>query len=95
MKIEQRNSDSQGVFLAKDNDQIIGEMTYVWGGGDGNFIINHTAVNSRYQDQGVGNSLVESAVEYARENNLTIRPLCSFARSVFDKNSSYDDVRQK
>jgi len=66
-------------------------MTYVWSG-NGHFIINHTEVADQYQGHGVGKKMVEKAVEFARENNCTIYPLCSFAQDIFDKNPSYDDV---
>jgi predicted GNAT family acetyltransferase len=32
------------------------------------------------------------AVQYARENNLKILPLCPFAKSVFDKTEEIQDL---
>ena len=40
-----------------------------------------------------GYKLVEAAVNFARENNIKIMPLCSFANAVFRKRSDYNDVR--
>ncbi|NDV46491.1 N-acetyltransferase [Paludibacter sp. 221] len=94
MKIEQRNNEDKGIFLAKDGDKIIGEMSYVWSGSD-SFIIDHTGVNGKYQNQGVGSKLVNSAVIYARENQLTILPLCPFARAEFDRHPDYAEVRKR
>ena len=92
MEIVHKNGESKGAFLAEDNGKIVGEMTYVWSG-DTNFVINHTAVSGPYQAQGVGRKMVAKAVQYARDNNFTITPVCSFARGVFNETSDYDDVR--
>jgi predicted GNAT family acetyltransferase len=91
MEIIQKKGTTKGAFLAKDNDTVIGEMTYVWSNAD-TMIIDHTAVSPDYRGQGIGNKLVEKAVDYARKNNITILPLCSFARSVFANTPSYSDV---
>lgn len=66
-------------------------MTYSWAGND-KFIIDHTEVNPEFNGQGVGKKMVLSAVEYARENNLKIIPLCPFAKAMFDKMQEIRDV---
>jgi len=83
----------KGAFKIREEGRTIAEMTYVWSSDD-NFIIDHTAVSSKYQGQGLGKKMVESAVEFARENNMTILPLCSFARREFKENPAYNDVRK-
>ncbi len=93
MEIVQKKGATDGAFLIKDDDgNVIAEMTYVWSG-DNHFIINHTMVNSQYRGHGLGKKMLEEAVEFARENNCTISPLCSFTRVLFDRNREYDDVR--
>ena len=42
--------------------------------------------------QNVGVHLVNSAVEFARSKGVKILPLCPFAKSVFNKDSSIRDV---
>ncbi|MET0943837.1 MAG: GNAT family N-acetyltransferase, partial [Flavobacterium sp.] len=68
-----------------------GKMTYTWAG-DSKFIIDHTEVNEGFNGKGVGKKLLMKAVEYARNNNLKIIPLCPFAKSVFDKTEDIRDV---
>ena len=46
----------------------------------------------RWGGQGVGRDLVRTAVEYAREHDLKIIPVCPFARSVIDGTPEYQDV---
>ena len=36
--------------------------------------------------------MLAKAVEFARQNNIKIMPLCPFAKSVFDKVAEYQDV---
>lgn len=55
-------------------------------------IIEHTDVDDSLGGKGVGLQLVYTAVEYARKNNIKIIPLCSFAKSVFDKKAEWLNV---
>ena len=91
MDIRQVNNEKNGHFEAFDSESVAGRMFYVWAG-DHKFIIDHTEVNEAFAGQGVGKKLVMKAVEYARDNNLKIIPLCPFAKSVFDKVEEIQDV---
>jgi predicted GNAT family acetyltransferase len=91
MKIEHINETKKGYFRAVDNEIEAGRMTYTWAGID-KFIIDHTEVNPGFAGQSVGKKLVMAAVEYARENNLKILPLCPFAKSVFDRTKEIQDL---
>lgn len=55
-------------------------------------IIDHTEVDSSLKGKGVGYRLVEASVQYARDNQIKIIPLCPFAHAVFKKNAEYHDV---
>ena len=91
MEIKHRENRHKGSFYMEDNGVLLAEMTYSFAGHD-KLIIDHTLVSQKIQGQGIGNSLVDAAVAYSRDNNIKIVPLCIFAKSVFDKNRSYDDV---
>jgi len=91
MTIEQINEIKNGYFRAVDTGIEAGRMTYTWAGID-KFIIDHTEVNPDFAGQSVGKKLVMAAVEYARENNLKILPLCPFAKSVFDRTKEIQDL---
>ena len=84
MTIEQFNRESKGFFKASEDGKEAGRMTYSWAGND-KFIIDHTEVNPDFKGKNVGLQLVMAAVDFAREKNLKIIPLCPFAKSVFDK----------
>ena len=53
----------------------------------------HTEVSSSLKGQGIGQQLVEYAVEYARKNQLKIVPVCPFVIRQFEKNPEYNDVK--
>ncbi|WPO77593.1 GNAT family N-acetyltransferase [Flavobacterium sp. KACC 22761] len=91
MEIQQINDTRRGYFEAVEDGKEAGKMTYTWAG-DSKFIIDHTEVSPDFNGKGVGKKLVMAAVEYARENNLKIIPLCPFAKSVFDKVEEIRDV---
>lgn len=91
MKIEQKQEGSKGAFFVGDENQRKAEMTFSMAD-DSKMIIDHTEVSDELRGQNVGKQLVNAAVEYAREKQIKILPLCPFARSVFDKTSDYHDV---
>lgn len=91
MEIKRVLRGNKGFFIATENDAEAGVMTYTPAGSD-KFIIDHTEVNNAFAGKGVGKKLVMAAVQYARENNLKIVPLCTYAKSVFDKDKEIHDV---
>ena len=91
MKIQNQNDGSRGSFFIIDGDQRIGEMFYIFSG-SGKIIINHTEVDDAYEGRGLGRQLVKAGVQYARENNLKILPLCPFAKKIFEITPEFADV---
>lgn len=91
MEIIQENNDKKGAFKAVENNIEAGLMTYSWAGKN-KFIIDHTEVNPDFAGKNIGKQLVMKAVEFARENNLKIMPLCPFAKSVFNRVAEIRDV---
>lgn len=91
MEINQINDIRRGYFEATEDGKEAGKMTYTWAG-DSKFIIDHTEVNEEFNGKGVGKKLLMATVDYARNNNLKIIPLCPFAKSVFDKTEEIRDV---
>jgi len=91
MEVVQHNEEKNGYFSAIEGDKIAGKVIYTWAGKD-KFIINGTEVDAAFSGQGVGKKLVLAAVNYARENQVKIMPLCPFAKSVFDKDADLKDV---
>jgi len=91
LEITQKNRETKGEFIAIYDGQKAGLMTYSWAGDD-KIIIDHTEVEPAYNGKGVGKAMVYKAVEFAREKNLKIIPLCPFAKATFQKNEEIRDV---
>jgi predicted GNAT family acetyltransferase len=91
LEIKQNDDGKKGEFYIGDNHPHLAQMVYIWAGED-TFIIEHTEVDDSLRGQGVGNKLLDRAVAWAREKKVKVIPLCPFAKSVFDKDSSIHDV---
>ncbi len=87
MEIEIAESNNKGrAFLG---DQA--EMTYSRAG-DRLLIIDHTWVSDQLRGKGVGDLMLKRLVKYARDREMKILPLCSFAKSAFDRQKELSDV---
>ena len=90
MKILNKDDGSKGMFYIEKDGKHTAIMTYVWAGK--NIIIDHTEIDRIHSGKGIGRQLLEKAVNFAREKNIKIMPLCPFAKSVFDKDKDLHDV---
>ncbi len=91
MDIRHKAGDSKGSFFIEEDSEIKAEITYSKAGNT-KLIIDHTEVSDELRDQNIGKTLVEHTVNYARENKLKVIPLCSFAKSVIERDESLQDV---
>ncbi|WP_312105643.1 GNAT family N-acetyltransferase [Acinetobacter venetianus] len=91
MSFEQVDDGKHGVFKLIQGDLVAGEMAYTWAG-DSMLIIDHTDVNEGFRGQGVGRQLLDELIAFVRERQVKVIPLCPFAKSVFDKDTSIHDV---
>jgi len=82
---------NKGYFHIDVDGKQEAKMTFVFAG-DEKIIIDHTEVNPGNEGKGFGKQMVRKAVEWARENDMKIIPLCPFAKSVFDKVEEFRDV---
>jgi len=91
MLIQQKQAGHKGKFYVEQNNKELAEMVYNMPSPD-KMIIEHTEVSDELRGKNVGMQLVNTAVEYARANNIKIIPLCPFAKSVFDRKPELHDV---
>jgi len=90
--VEIMNSDNTAVFIAEEDGEIVGMMTFVtyripsglkaW--------IEDVAVDTSKQGKGIGNALIERAIEYAKQLNiskvdLTTAPFRVAANALYQK----------
>jgi len=51
--------------------------------------LNHTYTNPALRGKGLAAHVVRAALEFAKENNLKVRPTCSYVQSFIAKNEEY------
>lgn len=90
MTIEHRAEGELGSFFAVENDEEAGELAYRLK--SGLLTLDHTDVEPAFKGKDVGKQLVQAAVEYARQENLKIQALCTFAELMFKRNPDWSDV---
>jgi predicted GNAT family acetyltransferase len=91
MHIQHKTTDKHGTFYIEQDGDTVAEIVYSQQE-NGPMVIEHTEVDEQLRGKNIGNELVERAVEYAREKDYKITPVCVFAKAVFDKNEEYKDV---
>lgn len=91
MNIQHTQTERGGSFFLGDPDAPTAKLVYRMAGLH-KMIIDHTEVTAVHKGEGIGTQLVAEAVNYARQHQLKIFPLCPFARSVMEKTKEYADV---
>jgi len=94
MNIQHRETETKGEFYLEFDGQIKAKMTYSKLGNT-QIIIDHTEVSDDLRGQDAGKRLVVFGVEYAREHNLKVIPLCPFAKATIERDKSLQDVLRK
>ncbi|MFL0197226.1 GNAT family N-acetyltransferase [Clostridium sp. WILCCON 0269] len=54
--------------------------------------VTHTYVSEKLKGQGAAKKLVKRVVDFAREENKKVIPVCEFAKKEFAKNKEYENV---
>jgi uncharacterized protein len=91
MEIKNKDNLKKGHFFIEENGKEIAGIYYLYAG-EGKIIIDHTEVLPEHEGKGLGKQLVKAVVDFAREKKVKIMPLCTYAKSVFDKTPEYKDV---
>lgn len=90
--IQQKETEGKGMFYIEKDDDIVAELTYTVG--DNRIMtIDHTETEPEMEGEGLASSLVKHAVEYAREKDMKIDPLCRYAAKQFERHEEYREVQ--
>jgi predicted GNAT family acetyltransferase len=91
MEIRRDEHGRHGAFYIEKDGEWIAEMAYIRRG-PSTMVIDHTEVDESLRGQGVGERLVSTAVEHAREAGLKIKAVCPYARKVIERTPEFQDV---
>lgn len=94
MLIQHKQDGNRGMFYVEQDGTTLAEMTYTMSLPTV-MVIEHTEVSDALEGKGVGKQLVHAAVEYVREHNIKIVPLCPFAKAILHKVTEWQDVLVK
>jgi uncharacterized protein len=91
-EITREDGPNGGRYVIQRNGETA-EMTYSRAGAT-RIIIDHTGVPDSMRGLGMGELLVERAVQDARADGVKIIPLCPFAKAMLEKHSEWQDAVQ-
>lgn len=84
-------SNGKGAFVIEEGGERIAEMVISVSGN--NLTVYHTEVSDKLKGQGVAGQLLSTMVNYAREHNLKVIPLCPYVNAQFKRHpEQYKDV---
>ncbi|WP_342436172.1 GNAT family N-acetyltransferase [Paenibacillus sp. FSL L8-0436] len=92
MKNMELIEQGEGRFYIAGDGKDLAEITYRLEEAAGILVIDHTYVSEDLRGQGAGEKLVRAVVDKAREEDLKIVPVCSYAAHQFKKHEEYSDV---
>ncbi len=86
--------DGNKAFVIEENNERIAEMVV---GIIGNKMsVYHTEVADQLEGQGIGKKLIQEMVDYARNNNLKVLPLCPYVLAQFKRHpDQFSDIWEK
>jgi uncharacterized protein len=91
MDVLQEDNNHKGRFYILHENEVAAEMTYTWAGRD-KIIIDHTGVDESLKGKNAGKKMLLQLIDFARNRQLKVIPLCPFANSMFKKMSEIRDV---
>jgi len=81
-------------YVGESNDNFIAHITYVYKE-DNVIAVDHTYVSPKLRGKAIAAKLLAEVVKMAREENLKVIPVCSYAVVKLTRNDEYKDILYK
>lgn len=82
-ELKHENNGESGTFTLFYEGLEAGHIEYTVDGRT--MVITHTEVDEKFGGKGFGKDLVMAAAAFAKQQNLKIKPVCSFAKRTLEK----------
>lgn len=86
------NNQEKNQFEAVTEDKVIGLINYIIDKEDNTITVPHTEVNPEYEGQGIAGAMTQELLEYAKNKNLKVIPICPYTRTYIDRHPQYKDL---
>jgi predicted GNAT family acetyltransferase len=91
LEIRREEDGRVGAFFVEVDGRRLAELRYTRSSPQ-TVVLEHTEVSDVLQGRGVGRKLVEAAVAWARRTGTSFVPVCSYAKTVFERYPGLRDV---
>lgn len=91
-EIQQKEVAGAGLFFIEEDGERLAELSYTRKD-NGILNLDHTETNPKMTGKGLGSKLVKHAVDFAREKNLKVDPICGYAAKMFERHEEYQDIQ--
>ena len=81
-------------YVGESSENFIAHITYVYEQ-DNVIAVDHTYVSPELRGKSIASKLLSEVVKMAREDNLKIIPICSYAVAKLTRNAEYEDILYK
>jgi len=78
-------------YIGENIENALAKITFI-PTSESKIIIDHTYVSDSLRGRGIALQLIKKVVEYARQENKKIIPLCPYAKKVLMENDEYKDI---
>ncbi len=89
LEVTHKQGQGRTFFILTENGNKIGTLSYTRPGNDNVMVIQTVLVDEGNEGKDYGRMLVDAAVAFAKQNNLQINPMCSFAKNIIMKSDDY------
>lgn len=91
LTVQHADTGSKGVFFIRQDGERAAAMTYTKAG-DSMIIVDHTEVGESLAGQGAGLLMLQTLVQWARDNAVEVMATCPFALAQFRRHEELRDV---
>ena len=81
-------------YVGESNDNFLAHITYVFEK-ENVIAVDHTFVSPELRGKAIAAKLLTEVVKMAREEDLKVIPICSYAVAKLTRNDEYEDILYK